>query len=214
MLKGLAYVRLETPSVVAGDYGTDLFGGANVLRETPPYKRRPRWRNHLAGPPCSYDVALHLDFVDLPGYEAYHAHPSHTDISAFNVTVAENELTARIEWEYEGSPQIKRGMVRHTAMFIWAEDADDAARQVALAAVKRLESAPGVESITTGRGIPLRGALQRTSDFDWILDVQLIDPAATLSLLNGDLYAGVMQEVAAVTKYEWTARLSHVMRGL
>lgn len=214
MLKGLAYVRMEAPSVLAGDYGTDLFGGANTLREIQPYKRRPRWRNRLDGPPCNFDTALHLDFADLAGYQAYYAHPSHTEISAFNDAVVENELTSRIEWEYDGAPLIRRGLVRHTAMFIWAEEAGQAAKQRALDVVKRLEDAPGVERVTIGSGIPLQQNLQRTTDFDWILDVQVSDREATERILKGQLYADVMCEVAAVTKYEWTARISHTMRGL
>ena len=39
MLKGLAYMRFECRSVVALDYGSDLFGGSDVMRETKPWDR-------------------------------------------------------------------------------------------------------------------------------------------------------------------------------
>jgi hypothetical protein len=51
------------------------------------------------------------------------------------------------------------------------------------------------------------------SDYDWIMDVQTPDRAAAERLLAGPHYARAMDAVAAATKYEWTARLSHVMRG-
>jgi hypothetical protein len=37
MLKGLAYMRYECAGVVAIDYGTDLFGGSEVLRRVKPW---------------------------------------------------------------------------------------------------------------------------------------------------------------------------------
>jgi hypothetical protein len=84
----------------------------------------------------------------------------------------------------------------------------ESARRGALDAVRRLENAAGVEGVTTGENV---GRLK--SDFDWTLDVQLADAEAARVLLAGDLYADVMRRVAAATKFEWTARLSHVMRG-
>jgi hypothetical protein len=93
-------------------------------------------------------------------------------------------------------------------MFVWADGATEHARQRALDAVKRLAEAPGVEAVSIGHNV---GKL--VSDYDWIMDVQLPDRIATERLLRGTHYVGAMEAVAAVTKYEWTARLSHVMRG-
>jgi hypothetical protein len=207
MLKGLAYVCLECRDVRAGDYGDDLFGGTQPLRDVKPWLRLPRWRAQ-AEPPANFDVALHLDFDDFAGHDAYGADPVHNAASDFNARVADDELTARVDWWYDGPTLTRRGHVRHTAMFVWADDASQAARRQAVDAVRRLEDAPGVESVVTGQNV---GRLK--SDYDWLLDIQVPEVEAARALLNGSLYAEVMRTVAASTKYAWTARVSHVMRG-
>ena len=63
--------------------------------------------------------------------------------------------------------------------------------------------------MTVGRNV---GTL--TTDFDWILDVQVTDEQACKQLLESDLYARVMGEIPPLTKHEWTARISHLMRGI
>ena len=209
MLKGLAYMRFECASVLALDYGTDLFGGSQPLRETKPWDRTPRWRAASAGPPSNYDVALMLDFADAAGNEDYNNDDTHHEVGEYNASICRAELTARVDWEYDGEPLTRPGHVRHSAMFVWADDADDAAREDAQAQARRLESAEGVEALTIGQSI---GKL--ATDFDWILDVQLADETAAKSLLEGDLHGEVMRAIAPVTKYEWTARLTHRMRGL
>jgi predicted HD phosphohydrolase len=209
MLKGLAYMRFEIPSVLALDYGSDLFGGSTQLREIKPYRRTPRWRAAEEGPPCNYDVALQLDFTDAEGNQAYNEDDVHHEVGEYNAAIGQPELTARIDWEYEGEPLIRRGHVRHSAMFLWADTADTAARESALEQVRRLESADEVEALTLGHNI---GKL--TTDYDWIFDIHTPDEASAKRLIHSDAYAEVMRAIAPVTKYEWTARISHVMRGL
>ena len=209
MLKGLAYLRFECSSVRALDYGEDVFGGSSRLREIVPWKRTPRWRGRREGPPASFDVALHLDFDDQAGLDAYNHDDAHHRVAIYNASINVGELTARVDWWYDGAPLIRRGHIRHTAMFVWADEADEAARRHAQDAARRLKGAPGVETVTIGQNV---GTL--TTDYDWILDVQLTDKGATEALVANGLYAEVIREVAAATKYEWTARLSHVMRGV
>jgi len=208
MLKGLAYLRMECLMVRSGDYGADIFGGSRELRELPQVERSPIWRRGAEGPPSNYDVALHLDFDDWAGHEEYSADPAHAAASRFNESVAWDELTARVDWHYDGEPPTRRGHVKHVAMFVWADDAAEGARQRAVDAVQGLAETPGVEAVAVGHNV---GKL--VSDYDWIMDVQVPDRAAAERLLNGAPYARAMEAVAAATKYEWTARLSHIMRG-
>jgi len=208
MLKGLAFLQSECDGPVAGDYGEDLFGGSTPLREVRPSKRTPRWRRRPEGPPSNYDVALHLDFDDKAGLDRYNADNVHHLVGEFNASINEPELTARVDWYYEGGPRTKKGKIRHTAMFVWADDASESQRQKALDAVRQLESAPGVELVTIGKNV---GTLK--TDYDWLYDIQVVDRGATEKLLKGELFANAMRVVAPVTKYEWTARLSHLMRG-
>jgi hypothetical protein len=209
MLRGLAYLRMECSTVKAGDYGSDLFGGSSVLKEVKPYKRLPTWRRGSEGPAFNYDVALHLDFDGWAGHDAYTVDPVHNAASEFNESVAWDELTARVDWWYDGDPPQQRGLVRHVEMFVWSDDADEERKRRAVAAAEGLRSADGVTSVAVGHNV---GKLM--TDFDWILDVQVTDRKATEGLLSSSTYADVMATVAQATKYEWTARLSHAMRIL
>ena len=232
MLRGLAFLRMECAAVLAGDYGQDLFGGSSPLLAVPPWKRTPRWRACGEGPPCNYDVALHLDFDDEAALARYNADDTRRTVARFNASVNVPELTARIDWRYDGAPLVRRGLVRHTAMFVWAGEADAAARSRALAAARALADAPGVVSAVTGLNdmvarsssymVAGSGADGRTdgenagrpaANFEWILDVQIQDPAAARGFVEGPQYAGAMGAIASATKYEWTARVTHVMRG-
>jgi hypothetical protein len=208
MLKGLAFLRTECPMVRHGDYGDDVFGGSRDLRRVPPSERTPMWRREGDGPPSSFDVALHLDFDDWAGHEEYGADPTHAAASRFNESVSWDELTARVDWYYEGEPPTRRGHLRHVAMFVWADDAGDDARAQAVDAVRELASLRGVEQIEVGENV---GRLK--SDYDWILDVHFPDHATAGRLLGGAEFAQAMEAVASSTKYEWTARVTHVMRG-
>lgn len=207
MLKGLSFLCLECKDVRAGDYGSDLFGGSQPLKDVKPWERTPRWRSP-AGPPANYDMALHLDFDDWAAHDAYGADPVHDAASAFNEKASWEELTARVDWWYDGPTLSRRGGVRHVAMLLWADDAGEAARERARDGLRRLQDVAGVETVTIGENI---GHL--TTDFDSILDVQLSDVDAARRLLEGEPYGEAMRNVAAATKFEWTARLTHVMRG-
>jgi len=174
----------------------------------PPWKRTPRWHARREGPPSNYDVALHLDFDDEAARARYLADEHRRAVVRLNAAVNVPDLTARIDWRYDGVPLIRRGLVRHTAMFVWAGEADAAARSRALAAARSLADAPGVVSAVTGEN-----AGGPAANFDWILDVQMQDPPAARGLVEGPQYAGAMGIIAPATKYEWTARVTHVMRG-
>jgi hypothetical protein len=208
MLRGLAFLRMEGAGVRAGDYGDDLFGGSGPLLAVPPWQRTPRWRGRLEGPPCNYDAALHLDFDDEAALRRYLADDRRAPVERLVAEVAVPELTARVEWRYEGTPLIRRGLVRHTALFVWADDADAGTRRDVLAAARGLAGAPGVVSAVTGENMGWRRA-----NFDWVLDVQLQDAAAARVFLEGPRYAAAVAAAGQVTKHEWTARITHVMRG-
>jgi hypothetical protein len=208
MLQGLAYLRMECPMVRSGDYGEDLFGGSRRFDDPPPFEAAPVRRRGTDGPPAYYDMALHLDFDDWGAYREYSPHPAHRAASGFNGMASWDELTARVDWYFDGETPTRRGHVRHVAMFVWADGVSQRAKRRALDAVQALGEAPGVEAVTVGRNVG-----QLVSDYDWIMDAQVPDRAAAERLLGGPHYARAMTEVAASTKYEWTARLSHVMRG-
>ena len=208
MQKGSAFMRFTAAGPVAIDFGSDLFGGSLHLAETKPWDRTPRWRAATEGPPCDYDVALHLDFEDEAGLQAYNKDDVHHEIAVYNASVCQGELTARIDWWYDGAANIVPGHVRHSAMFIWNDDLDEASKERALTEVKRLGDEAGVERLTLGTGV---GELK--TDYDWILDLHLPDEDAAEKLIKGEAYRDTMRALSAATKYEWTARMTHPMHG-
>jgi hypothetical protein len=208
LLHGLSFVGLEVPSVAAGDYGDDIAGGSKRLVEIPPWKRTPRFHARSEGPPSNFDLALHLDFADEAALAAYEGHPAHRQLDRFAASVTVEDLTARVDWRYDGQPANERGHYRHTALHIWRDDADQALRSRTLDGLHRLAAAPGIESVATGESLSGDAA-----DFDWVLDVQLADEAAARAFLAGDHCGEVLQAVAGATKHEWTARVTHLMRG-
>lgn len=208
MQKGSAYMRFTAAGPIAIDFGADLFGGSTHLSETKPWDRTPRWRAATEGPPCDYDVALHLDFEDEAGLQAYNKDDVHHEIAVYNASVCQGELTARIDWRYDGEPLMTPGHVRHTAMFIWKDGLDEAAKERAFAEVKRLGDETGVERLTLGTNV---GTLK--TDYDWILDLHLPDAAAAEALRSSEGYRETMRALADSTKYEWTARMTHRMHG-
>jgi hypothetical protein len=209
MLKGLAYMRFACPSVVALDFGSDLFGGSSKLREVKAWERPPRWRSRKLGPAVNYDVALHLDFEDQAGLDAYNDDDVHHEVGLYNASICRGEITARVDYRYDGEPLITKNQIRHSAMFVWADEADEAAREAALDGVKALEGTSQVQQVTIGKNI---GTL--TTDFDFIVDIRCADPAAAEELIAGEEYAQAFKQVGEVTQYEWTAQLTHLMHGL
>jgi hypothetical protein len=150
-----------------------------------------------------------LDFADQAGLDAYNDDDVHHEVGDYNASIAKPEMTARVDWNYDGDPLINPGHVRHSEMFVWRDDADDAAKEAAMEQARRLGDAGEVEKVTVAANV---GPM--ATDFDWILDVQTADKKKAKSLLDGDLYSEVMKAIAPVTKYEWTARVNHVMRGM
>ncbi len=209
MLKGLAYMRFACPSVVALDFGVDLTGGSSLLREVKPWKRAPRWRSRQIGPAVNYDVALHLDFDDQAGLDAYNEDDVHHEVAVYNASICRGEITARVDWWYDAEPPIVKNQVKHSAMFVWADDVDEAAKSDAFQALKSLQESPYVQQVLLGTNV---GTL--TTDFDFIVDIRCSDQAEVASLIAGADYARVMKQVAEATQYEWTARITHTMHGL
>jgi hypothetical protein len=171
MLQGLASLLTDCVTVVGGDFGVRLEG--------------PR----KAG---DYDVALHLDFEDPEGYEAYVRHPVHVEVSSFNASLSVEGTTQRLDWRYEGPPRVSPGLVRHCELFTGKPE------ERLLAG---LESAEGVVSALA---VADSGSDPRASD--WILDVELQDVEAARDLLAVDGY----RELDLAVGPRRTARITHL----
>jgi hypothetical protein len=197
LLWALSYAGLECPAVAHGDYGDDIAGGSQRLVDVPPWERTPRFHARAEGPPSNYDAALHLDFEDEAALAAFEAHPAAQEVEDYAASVTVPDVTARLDWRYEGAPRIRRGGYRHVALHVWREGAD---RAPALKAARTL-------------GAVGESAAGDAAGFDWILDVELADEDAARSFLASRAYAAAAATIAAATKHEWTARVTHLARG-
>jgi hypothetical protein len=205
-LKGLAYLSYGCPSVQAVDFGTDLFGGSSPLLEVKPWKRTPLWHARRDGPPSNFDMALHLDFDDQAGLDDYNNDDVHHEVGEYNASVCRGEFTARVDWWYDGPSRIERFGARHTALFLWLDEAADTQKDDVRRAFGSLAEAPGVSSALAADNV---GTL--TTDYDLIVDVMLDDAGAAKGLLDHDAYREATSLAAGATKYEWTARITHNM---
>ncbi len=174
LLWALSYAGLECPAVAAADYGDDIAGGSQRLLDVPPWERTPRFHARAEGPPSNYDAALHLDFADEEALAAYEAHPAAQEVGSYAASVTVPNVTARLDWRYDGAPRIRRGGYRHVALHVWREGADRAA---ALEAARALGA---VGESATGAAV----------GFDWILDVELADEEAARSFLASEALRG------------------------
>ena len=205
-LKGLAYLAYGCPTVQAVDFGRDLLGGTAPLAETKPWKRTPLWHARKSGPPCNFDMALNLDFDDQAGLDAYNDDDVHHEVGEYNISVGRGEFTARADWWYDGPPRIERGGARHISLFLWDDGVSDAQKSEARAALASLNDLPAVRSALTADNV---GTL--TTDYDLILDVMLADVDGAKAFLDHAGYQEAINVAAGVTKYEWTARITHTM---
>jgi hypothetical protein len=208
MKKGLAYLAFGCPSVRSFDFGADLLGGTKPLLEVKPYRRTPLWKARKSGPPSNYDVAIHLDFDDAAGLEDYNHNDVHHEVGEYNASVCRAEFTARVDWWYDGpSPLTERGKVRHVSLFLWDDDLADAKKAEVKAALASLKAVPSVRRVTIGDNV---GTL--TTDYDLILDVQFDDVEGARAFFDHPAQKEAIAVVAGLTKFEWTARITHTMQ--
>src|SRR5262249_56966988 len=104
---------------------------------------------------------------------AYNEDPAHAEVGAYNASINQGELTARINYWYDGPPAIAPGLIRHTALFLWKPGATDAEMGAAKAAAAALAETPGVERATVDHNQPLLA-----TDYARILDLHLADAPA------------------------------------
>ena len=101
---------------------------------------------------------------------------------------------------------IDRFGVRHTALFLWLDNAGDTQKNDVSEAFRSLSSVPGVRSSVAADNV---GTL--TTDYDLIVDVTLDDVDSAKGLLDHAAYKEATSLASANTKYEWTARITHTM---
>lgn len=206
-LKGLAYLSYACPTVRQLDFGTDLLGGSSPLIEVKPWKRTPLWRARQSGPVFNYDMALHEDFDDQEGLDAYGEHPAHYEVGVYNESIDREEQTARVDWWYDGPPRVEKGLVRHSSLFVWRDEATNSQKDDVREAFRSLNGAvPSLRSLVTGDNVGTS-----TTGYDLIVDAHFCDLADVEAYKDHPVYKEALALAVAATKYEWTARITHRM---
>ena len=219
-LKGLAYMSYGCPSVRKLDFGTDLLGGSSPLIELKPWKRTPPWKARETGLPFNWDMALHLDFDDQQGMDAYNKDDVHHEVGAYNASVCRPERTARIDWWYDGPPRVEKGLIRQTALFLWRDEATEQQKNDVREAFRSLDGAvSALRSLVIGRTPPLASATKHSddtigplaTDYDLIVDALFADLAGVEAYKEHPAYKEALALATTATKNEWTARITHRM---
>lgn len=124
--------------------------------------------DNIGTDPDNYDLAVVVDFDDEAGWVTYHESEAHLQAAAANASICQSDLTARIRHVYEGSPS-RRGMVRHIAMYEWADGATSEDRRAIWEGHRRLaNTCPAVQALHLAEGRKIREA--QASDFDWVME--------------------------------------------
>jgi len=207
-LKGLAYMSSACPTIRCLDFGTDLLGGSSPLIEVKPWERTPLWRAQKSGPVFNYDMALNEDFDDLEGLAAYSADPVHYKIGVYNEAIDREEQTARVDWWYDGPPHLEKGLIRHSSLFVWQDEATDTQKDNVREAFRALNGGvPTVRSLVVGDNINHKS----TTSYDFIIDAHFSDLADFEACREHPAYKEALALTVDATKYEWTARITHRM---
>ena len=207
-LKGLAYLSYACPTIRCLDFGTDLLGGSRPLLESKPWERTPLWRASKTGPVFNYDMALHEDFDDLEGLTAYNADAAHYEVGVYNESIDREEQTARVDWWYDGPPRLEKGLIRHSSMFVWRDEATDTQKDDLREAFRSLNGVvPSLRSLVTGDNINDTS----TTGYDLIVDAHFKDLADFEACTEHPAYREALALAVGATKYEWTARITHRM---
>ena len=153
-------------------------------------------------------MALHEDFDDQEGLDAYNKHPAHYEVGVYNETIDREEQTARCDWWYDGPPRLEKGLIRHSSLFVWRDEATDRQKDDVREAFRSLNGAvPSVRSLVTGDNIEP----QSPTAYDFIVDAHFKDLADFEACREHPAYKEALALAAATTKYEWTARITHKM---
>ena len=225
-------IRSGCGSIRALDVGVDLQGGSSELLQVLPWRRTPIWHSRRIGPPSNYDIGSNVDFDDLAGFATYGTCPAHHEASVYNETHGQEERAARIQWEYDGPPRFLAGGVRHTALYLWAEEATAEQRSEARNQMRALaDSVPGARSLAVGDDLKLghlateqgtrlvrpadvpagEEAWASSTNFDLIVDVMFEDLQGANAFIEHPARREAEAMLAGATMYEWTARVTKRM---
>jgi hypothetical protein len=158
------------------------------------------------GEPTNHDLGLTHDHVDRELWDDYNKNETHHRAGEYIKTITNTDRVARVDWVYDG-PESRRGLVRHMAMYRWADGIDEAGKAEARAATLALGSAvPGLRWIGVGDDL-----LWYPPNHDWIVEAHFDDADGFRAFREHPAQVRAAELIAAATKPPETATIQHRM---
>ena len=132
-----------------------------------------------SGPPSSFDVALHLDFADEAGLEAYNKDDVHHEVAVYNAEVSQGSSRPGSTGGTTAMPPDNAWPGVTTRCSCGRTRSRKTGREPPSTRCAGSRTPPELSG-DVGTGV---GSLK--TDFDWILDVQLRDAEAAERLMAG-----------------------------
>ena len=156
--------------------------------------------------PTQFELALLHDHRDREAWDEYNKNAAHHRAGEFIKTVTKPDLAARVDWIYDG-PAPRRGGVRHTALYRWAEGTDAAQKDAARAALGALRTAcPTVRALDFGDDLGWY-----PPNYDWIVEAQFDDVEGLQAFIDHPAQREAAAAIAAVTAPDGIAQNQHRM---
>ena len=183
--EGLAYISYASP-VEAVDFGEDLglSGGAN------------------------YGLALLRDHRDKASWNAYVTDPHHDRVGGFIDTITHVESQARADYLYKG-PASVHGRVRHLALYVWREGADDRRKRDARRALAALRVECAIDALEVADDL----GWAKTGRADLVLEAHFADQEGAAAFLAHRAYREAAELLDGITRTDRTATIQHRMKA-
>ncbi len=155
--------------------------------------------------PSRHGFALMHDHRHRADWDAYNENAAHARVGAILKSLTLPELAARVDWVYTGPPS-RRGAVRHLALYRWRDDASEADRMDAQAAVAALRvHCPAVRALELGNDLGWY-----PPNYDWVVEAHFDDVDGLADFNEHPAQLEAAEAVAAVTHAD-VARVQHRM---
>jgi hypothetical protein len=120
--------------------------------------------------PTRFKLALFHDHRDRAAWDKYNENDTHHRVGEWIKAMTQPGEAARVDWVYEG-PESRRGAVRHTALYRWAEGIGDDRKAEVRSQLAALSSAvPSIRALMVGDDLGWY-----PPNYDWIVEAHFDD---------------------------------------
>lgn len=156
--------------------------------------------------PTDFKLALEHDHRDRAAWDKYNENETHHRVGELIKKFTQPERAARVDWIYSG-PESRRGAVRHTALYRWAEGVDDARRAEVRQAVAGLQGrCPPVGALVFGDDLGWY-----PPNYDWIIEAHFDDVDGLRAFNEHPAQLEVASLLREVSQPGAIAQIQHLM---